>query len=78
MSVSICSNVQGYTEAVCIVDSDENELVLKMVELLTNISITAYEFAKEKWEWVLDEIDAKIAKDEELQQDFDKHANQKQ
>ena len=62
ISLSICSNVEGYSDPVCIVEPNQDKLVIKMVETLTNIALQVYEMSEEKWGWVLRAINDKIEK----------------
>ena len=60
ISVSICSNVEGYTDPICFVEPDQDRLVEAMVTYLEDIAEQVYELAKEKWGWILEEITRKI------------------
>ena len=60
VSVSICSNVEGYLDPVCLVDGDQDKLVQSMVSVMNQIALRVNELAKEKWDWVLEAIDAKL------------------
>lgn len=71
ISVFICSNVEGHTVPVCLVDADQNQLVLSMVTRMIDIADSVYELAKKKWGWVLRAIDDKIDKDEANDEDVD-------
>ena len=64
ISVSICSSVVGYSDPVCIVEPNQDKLVIEMVETLTNIALQVYEMSEEKWGWVLRAINDKIEKNE--------------
>ena len=64
ISVSICSNVEGHTNPMCIVEIDQDQLVEKMVATMNDIASRVNELAEEKWGWVLEAIDEKIEKDE--------------
>ena len=72
ISVSICSNVEGYSDPVCIVEPNQDKLVIEMVETLTNIALQVYEMSEEKWAWVLRAINDKIEKTswEDLEEDL--------
>ena len=59
VSVSVCSNMEGFTDPVCIVDGNQDELVRKMVEVMSEIALRVYELAEEKWGWVLDTINTR-------------------
>jgi hypothetical protein len=60
ISVSICSNVEGFTEPLCIVEPDQDKLVEAMVASLLEIGAKSNELAEEKWGWVLEEIESKL------------------
>ena len=49
ISVSICSNVEGFKSPDCIVDPDTNSLFASMVQYMTNITNKSYDLAKEKF-----------------------------
>lgn len=49
ISVSICSNVPGHTDPLCIVDPDVDALVRKILEHMTIIADKAAELTKEKF-----------------------------
>ena len=49
ISVSICSNVEGFKSPHCIVDPDTNSLVASMVQYMTNIANKSYDLAKAKF-----------------------------
>ena len=72
ISVSICSNVKGYSDPVCIVEPNQDKLVIEIVETLTNIALQVYEMSEEKWGWVLRAINDKIEKTsgEDLEEDL--------
>ena len=65
ISVSICSNVEGYIDPVCIVNANQNQLVENMVTEMNAIALRVYKFAKEKWGWVLEAINEKVRQNEE-------------
>ena len=62
ISVSICSNVEGHIQPVCIVDQLQDRLVQLMVLALDVIACRVIQLAKEKWGWVLEAIDKKLIK----------------
>ena len=64
ISVAICSNVVGHTDPVCIVETEQDQLVKSMVTHMRDIADRVHELAEEKWGWVLDAIDGKIEKDD--------------
>ena len=57
ISVSICSNIEGFTAPRCIVNANQSELVADMMEYLGKISDTSYEKAKQKWNYVFNELE---------------------
>ena len=66
ISVSICSNVKGYTEPICIVEHTQDKLVGKMVDTMKDIANRVFQLAEDKWGWVLEAIDEQLR-----QQEFD-------
>ncbi|KAJ8300475.1 hypothetical protein KUTeg_021994 [Tegillarca granosa] len=56
VSVSICSNVPGYNEPCCIINSDTDQLVSSMIEYMQQITNKVGDLAKEKWGWILDKL----------------------
>ena len=64
-SVSIASNVEGFTSAKCFIGEPE-EIVSDMYDHLWNISDKAYELMKQEYQPVLDVIDAKLERIKEL------------
>ncbi|XP_033729711.1 uncharacterized protein LOC117318893 [Pecten maximus] len=60
ISVSVCSNVLGFEEAVCLANPDTGELVFDMIERLEKIQETAQALATEKWKYVFEEIDEQL------------------
>ena len=60
ISVSIASNVDGYTDPHCIVDPDIDALVQSMVDYMQNVSMKGEELARHKFRHVFSEIEAKI------------------
>ena len=75
VSVSICSNVEGHTNPVCLVDADQDQLVQSMVCHMNEIAECVYELAEEKWGWVLDAIDEKLKKESHQQETYDEDFN---
>ena len=65
VSVSICSNVEGHTDPICIVDYNQDQLVEKMVSQINDIALEVYKLAREMWGWVLGAINDKIREQEE-------------
>lgn len=61
ISVSLCSNVEGYTEPHCIVDPDVETLVGKMVHYMNKIADKTMEMAQQKFSDVFDQIGKDIA-----------------
>ena len=54
ISVSIASNVPGYTEAKCFVDFDSRQLVTNMITYLEAIQCCAYDLAVKRWRvWLI-------------------------
>ena len=70
ISVSICSNVEGFKTPHCIVDPNTNELVAQMVQYMSLISIKSYEFAKAKFAEAYTKLDQVIQSEVPLTQDF--------
>jgi hypothetical protein len=60
ISVSVCSNVDGFTEPHCIVEPDVETLVRKMVEYMTSIALRSYELAQQKIADAFAQLDADI------------------
>ena len=58
--MSICSNVEGYTEPTCIVEETQDRLVEKMVGQMKNLASRVFELAEDKWGWVLEAIDEQL------------------
>lgn len=57
VSVSICSNVDGYRNPHCIVQSDVELLVRDMIRYMTEIANKSYSLAKEKFVDAFDRLD---------------------
>ncbi|KAJ8319270.1 hypothetical protein KUTeg_004361 [Tegillarca granosa] len=53
ISVSICSNVEGYTQPQCIVDPDQEQLTDEFIKALQSIAEEVKHLARAKWGWVL-------------------------
>ncbi|XP_071137847.1 uncharacterized protein [Mytilus edulis] len=60
ISVSVCSNVEGFTEPHCIVDPTAQSLVQHMVDYMTKIALISYKLAKEKFADAFDQLEADI------------------
>ena len=60
ISVSVCSTVEGFMEPHCIVESDVETLVRKMVEYMTRIALRSYELAQQKLSDAFVQLDADI------------------
>jgi hypothetical protein len=60
ISVSVCSTVEGFMEPHCIVESDVETLLRKMVEYMTRIAVRSYELAQQKWSDAFVQLDADI------------------
>lgn len=57
-TVSVCSNVRGFTQPRCFVsDGDPNQLIASMYEYITDISHVAYDLQCEKYQFVLNELE---------------------
>ena len=64
ISVSICSNVEGFKMPHCLVDQNTNKLVSKMVESMTQICDKSYELAKTKFADAFEKLDLIILSEE--------------
>ena len=53
VSVSLCSNVNSFEEAVCFIDDDLEQLLSKMFQHLELIQVKAKKLAEEKWGHIL-------------------------
>nr|XP_022301117.1 uncharacterized protein LOC111109328 [Crassostrea virginica] len=60
ISVSVCSNVEGFETPHCIVDPHIDSLVQKMVEYMENIANRGEELARKKFDYVLKELEDMI------------------
>ena len=60
ISVSICSNLEGFNEPKCFVDPVPENLVTSMMDYLRSISKDAYTAALDRWENAITELDEKI------------------
>ncbi|XP_048238897.1 uncharacterized protein LOC124129020 [Haliotis rufescens] len=56
ISVSVCSNVEGFTSPHCIVDSDPDRLIAAMLSYMTEIGEAVNELSKEKYKGVLERL----------------------
>ena len=66
LSVSICSNVPTFDEAVCFIsDGDPQDLVNKMVDHLELISDHSYRLLREEFADVYDQLDQRETEEEE-------------
>ena len=54
--MSVCSNVPGFTDPICFINRNPNQLVLEMVEYMSVISNAAHELAEERWAKELDSL----------------------
>ncbi len=61
ISVSVCSNLPGFEQASCFVDSDLDALLSSMIKYLQEIQRRSAELAEVKWGWVLEEIMSKMS-----------------
>ena len=60
ISVSACSNVDGYDKAICFVNSDINDLLKDMINHKLEISKRANENRRKKWKYIFDQIESKM------------------
>ena len=65
VSVSICSNVPGFTEPNCIVEADLDQLLMKMIDYLSGIQNEAKTLAYEKWNDVIEQLENNDDDDDE-------------
>lgn len=49
VSVSICGNVEGFTDSISNIEHDQDTLIERVVRILTDIANTANELAENKW-----------------------------
>ena len=61
ISVSICSNVVGFTEAKCFVDVDTDRLLKSMVDYMYQISDAVYKLALQRWSHVFDVLEIHLS-----------------
>ena len=71
ISVSLCSNVEGHSEPICIVEASQDRLVESMVACMNEIATRVYELAEDKWGWVLEAINEAIKKEDTDQNSFE-------
>ena len=70
VSVSICSNVSGYEDAVCFIsDGSIQQLISDMMRYLLEISQTSYKYLEETFDWVLKELSFRIENLKQLPND---------
>ena len=70
VSVSICSNVLGYEDAVCFIsDGSTQKLISDMMHYLLEISQTSYKYLEETFDWVLKELSFRIENLDQLPND---------
>ena len=60
ISVSVCSNVEGFKTPNCIIEPNTNELVAQMVQYMSQISDKSYELAKAKFSEAFAKLDRVI------------------
>jgi hypothetical protein len=60
ISVSVCSNVDGFTEPHCIVEPDVETPVRKMMEYMTRIALRSYELAQQTFADAFAQLNADI------------------
>ena len=71
ISVSICSNVEGFKTPHCIIEPNTNELVAQMVQYMSQISDKSYELAKAKFSKAFAKLDRVIQSELPLTKDPD-------
>ena len=71
ISVSICSNVDGFQTPYCLVDPNTNDLVAQMVQYMLKISAKSYELAKVKFAEAFTKLDRVILSEVPLTKDPD-------
>ena len=70
MSVSVCSNIPGFTEPVCFVSTgDDDEVVSKFVDYLENCQATAQQQMLHSFEDIFKQL-KKFAEEEFVEQLF--------
>ena len=76
ISVSITSNVPGYTDAKCIIDSNQKSLINKMMEYMGKISDQVYDIQKDNYAWVFQQLGLLYEGfDREIPMEDSKHAS---
>ena len=71
ISVSICSNIEGFKTPHCIIEPNTNELVAQMVQYMSQISDKSYELAKAKFSEAFAQLDRVIWSEFPLTKDPD-------
>ena len=71
ISVSVCSNVEGFKTPHCIIEPNTNELVAQMVQYMSQISDKSYELAKAKFSEAFAKLDCVIRSEVPLTKDPD-------
>lgn len=62
IAVGVASNVPGFTDGKCIVDEDPNEVIKNMLDYMYTIQQTAFTLAKQKWQYVLNQLEEQLEK----------------
>jgi hypothetical protein len=57
ISVSVCSNVAGFLDPVCIVNPDMDDLLSNMIDNMMVMANEVYSLAVNKWDYVFDELE---------------------
>ena len=57
VSVSVCSNVEGFEDAEFFLDDDLDSLLSQMINYMNKISEKAFRLSKSKWNYVSDHLD---------------------
>ncbi|XP_046346617.2 uncharacterized protein LOC124127210 [Haliotis rufescens] len=61
ISVSVCSNVEGFTSPHCIVNADQEVLIGDMIDYMSQIASRVNELATEKWSFQLGYLRTRLA-----------------
>ena len=62
ISVSVCSNVEGYTEPRCFVEANVRELLRQMLDYMSEIGRKIGELAYERWGYILEHVQSEEKK----------------
>ena len=71
ISVSIAANITDHEHGECIVEPDKATLVSMLVDYLNDIALKVSRLAREKWHYVLEQLEALLAKWEPEESDGD-------